>query len=371
MNLNDIKNFCEEKGYEPELVTPFEIPEDIVKEIKKIIVIGDIHGDYKLFKKILLKAKIVKEEKNKLVWIANEHYKGPVFIVQLGDQVDRCRPLNNTDMSCENPKITKDDEASDIKILRTSYDLDKQAYKSDGVSRFISLLGNHELMNVQGDMRFVSYKGRTVFEDYGEDFTEENYDSALEARKEAFKPGNSMAIFLACTRVSCLVIGKYLFVHGGIVNEMIKNNYIKNRNELQVIELFLKNWLLGKYTKEDIKEKKHNYIGSSSFFWNRVLGHIKPDTDYEEDVCQDNLSLVLEVLKVGYLFIGHTPQAYIHGIGINGTCKKDKNYVVYRADCGSSKAFTEITQGMHNLEDATKAQYCIIDPELDIIKIED
>ena len=53
--------------------------------------------------------KIAKLIDNNGKWIG-----GDTVVVQVGDQVDRCRPVDN---ECDHPKETVNDEASDIKIL--------------------------------------------------------------------------------------------------------------------------------------------------------------------------------------------------------------------------------------------------------------
>ena len=86
----------------------------------------------------------------KLEWIGNDTY-----IVQLGDQIDRVRPQN-----WDNNKLTIDsaykDEGSTLEIFYLFYYLDKLARESKG--RVFSIIGNHEIMNVEGDFRFVSLK---------------------------------------------------------------------------------------------------------------------------------------------------------------------------------------------------------------------
>ena len=47
---------------------------------------------------------------------------------------------------------------------------------------------------------------------------------ATKARAELFKPGNKMANFLACTRSMVLIIGSNIFVHAGLLPEIV-NKY--------------------------------------------------------------------------------------------------------------------------------------------------
>ena len=109
-------------------------------------------------------------------------------MIQIGDQVDRCRPFKTT---CNNPSATKNDEGSDIAILLLFNNLHKKASKYGGA--VISLLGNHELMNVMGNMNYVSYKGIMQF---GKTFEE-----GLEKRKELFSIGNKYAKIIGMYKI--------------------------------------------------------------------------------------------------------------------------------------------------------------------------
>lgn len=72
---------------------------------KRIIAIGDIHGDYKVMIKCLHIADLINHN-NK--WIGHDTY-----VVFVGDLNDRCR--KNNDFQCDEPH--DNDEASDIKIM--------------------------------------------------------------------------------------------------------------------------------------------------------------------------------------------------------------------------------------------------------------
>ena len=172
----------------------------VLPAVKRIIVIGDIHGDWKMTIETLMLAKVIDNNNN---WIG-----GKTVVVQLGDQIDRCRGHGS---SCEKPETTVNDENSDVKILEFFTELHNQAIKKGGA--VYSLLGNHEL-NVNGDLRYVSYKGLV---DFDQDKVLEN---GYENRKKAFEKGGKYANFLGCSRKGVLIIGSNLFVHGGIVPEL-------------------------------------------------------------------------------------------------------------------------------------------------------
>ena len=136
------------------------IPDTLGKR-KRIIAIGDVHGDLNLTINYLLISTVIKKTKDtkeilKVTYEdgTEENYKwigDNTIVVQVGDQVDRCRPTGGRgDMCIRDKKATIDDEHSDIKILDLFNELNKLAIKEDGM--VISLLGNHELMNYQGNI---------------------------------------------------------------------------------------------------------------------------------------------------------------------------------------------------------------------------
>jgi len=90
-----------------------------------IVAVGDIHGDYDNFKKVLTDAGLIDRRGN---WIA-----GDTRFVQLGDLPDRGP---DTD-----------------KIIAQMQKLQRQATKEGGA--VFALIGNHEAMNIYGDLRYV------------------------------------------------------------------------------------------------------------------------------------------------------------------------------------------------------------------------
>ena len=164
----------------------------VLPAVNRIIAIGDLHGDWNMTIESLKVAGVIDNDHN---WIGND-----TVVVQIGDQIDRCRGYL---YKCDNKNATINDENSDVKILRFFTELHKKAQKKGGA--VYSLLGNHELMNVMGDLRYVSYKGLSEFD--------ENNDmvQGRKKRRESFKRGNDLANFMACTRQSAIIIGSNLF----------------------------------------------------------------------------------------------------------------------------------------------------------------
>ena len=300
---------------------------DVLPAVDRIIVIGDLHGDWNETIKSLKLAKVID---NKLNWIG-----GKTVVVQIGDQIDRCRQL-----PCNRP--IKDDEDSDIKILKFFTKLHSQALNAGGA--IYSIIGNHELMNSTGRMEYVSYQNYMEFEkrpDNKEFLNGMPSDlKNMEARKWAFKPGNPLAEFIACTRKLALIIGDNLFVHAGIVPEIAqKYPNISDLNKL--LSLYLWDKLENPELYQDIfgsdvikgqtiinsSNRKHDFFKISPL-WNRQYGNLNNNSNS----CSKLLNPVKDVYKVNRMYVGHTPQM---NKGINSICNGDLWYT----DVGVSKAF--------------------------------
>jgi hypothetical protein len=317
-----IKSIDFKKLYE-QRCTGFQYTPSILPKVHRIIVIGDIHGDYKLTIDILKHSKVIEIKDDRIIWSGEDTH-----VVQVGDQIDKCKPLHNTSI-CSDQNETMNDEGSDGKILKLFSELQNQAVKSGG--NVISLLGNHEILNIVGKMSYVSYLGLKEFEEYTNGKTK--FNSGLDARKHAFSPGNEYGRLLGCTRNPSIIIGSNLFVHAGIMTSFMKELGITKRNDLEVINMGLRLWLMGILKKKYIRK----IISSShtSMFWNRILGSIPINVTLNDSRCLDNIDSVMKVLNINNIIIGHTPQPFVNSSGINSTCDEH----VWRVDTGSSTTF--------------------------------
>jgi len=235
------------------------VPQTVLKKADRIIVIGDIHGDYKALIKILYYAKIIDKRKQ---WIAfNTH------VVQLGDILDRGGRIYNYG-----------DEQSEYKILKLLFKLMKYSKRYNSGLHII--LGNHEIMNVMGDFSYVSPLGM-------QDFNNNRYNM--------LKPGGTIAKQLACNTNSILKIGNWLFSHAGVLPSIAEK--YKNIEEVNSI---IRNFLLG-------NTELHNDNDIFNLFTHRKYG---------QTVKCSNVKKALDLYDSKYQVVGHTIQKN----GINAVC---------------------------------------------------
>lgn len=288
----------------------------VVPAVKRVIAIGDIHGDLDAAVRSFRLAKLIDDERR---WIGSD-----TVVVQVGDQIDSCRPGPGNE--CHDEKIG-DDRADDVTVIQFFDEMNEKAKEQGGA--VYSLIGNHELLNAQGDFRYVSYQNMMGFDYQGET-----------DRYEAFKPGGSLATHLACTRQSLIVIGSTLFVHAGLLPSLmtrLDGLNLDNRSKLKYINSMVRKWLLGLLPKS-LQQTDLDWIEyhSDSPFWTRVYGTMNANLPAQDKICYESLQ-ALQILQLGQLVVGHTPQ-----VGVSKTCD-----TVYRIDTGVSKAFTS---GQHNLQ---------------------
>ena len=110
------------------------LAEETWSGVERIVAVGDVHGDYEQFTDLLRQAGVI-DKKDK--WAG-----GKTHLVQTGDIPDR------------GPETRK--------ILDLLMDLEKQAKKDGGMVH--PLIGNHEAMNMYGDLRYVTPEEFSSFE---------------------------------------------------------------------------------------------------------------------------------------------------------------------------------------------------------------
>lgn len=245
---------------------------------KKLIVLGDIHADYE---KLILALKKVKLINNKLKWIG-----GKTILIQIGDMVDGRARINSW----------KGD--NDLKVINFFIRLRIEARNSGG--NIIFLMGNHELMNYQGNF---TYSGDNGIKTFGNEQKRYKY---FRTKFKQFMKTSYLAI----------KIGDWVFCHAGIPS-IISNSF-------SIPEL---NSLFLEYLDNKLSptiEKKFLEITSSEIgiLTNRKFGGEKIN-------CKKTID-TLKNLKANHMVVGHTVQEKI-----NCVC----NHKVWRVDVGISRAF--------------------------------
>ena len=280
--------------------------------VEKIVAVGDIHGDYKAFIKILKGTGLIDKE---LHWIG-----GKTHLVQIGDVLDR------------------GDHAKEILDLLMK--LEKEAEEAGG--KVHMLIGNHEELNITGlvfnrgdeftTRQLVSflpdrYRERQVKKFrkiLGDNPTKKKgLDSSLDrdlmpfwenmlnelrtdrkhpARREYLRNFNKIHGKWIVQQNAVIKINNIIFVHGGISEKfsMWELKAINNRlrKELEDIRRAVMNSTLPKI--QDFQRQIVWEPGGP--YWYR--GYFEVD---EHDF-QENVDIILKNLNAEYMVIAHTPQ---------------------------------------------------------------
>jgi Calcineurin-like phosphoesterase len=122
--------------------------------VHRIVAVGDLHGDFSAWRDILRSARLI-DDKGR--WSG-----GDTILIQTGDAVDR--------------------GPNSLKIIEDLMRLQKEAARAHG--QLIAMIGNHEAMNLTGDLRYVS---TADFGGYADDQSVTRRDSVFDANKTAIE----------------------------------------------------------------------------------------------------------------------------------------------------------------------------------------
>jgi len=218
----------------------FSLPE-------KMLVVSDIEGNFKGFKSILTGSKVIDKNLN---WTFGKNH-----LVLLGDFFDR--GVNVTE------------------CLWLIYKLEGEARKQGGKVHFI--LGNHELMNLRGHLKYVRDKYLV------------NADTLKLGYEKYYTPDTELGKWLR-TKNSVEKIGNLLFVHAGIRVDFPKGYSINEINEN--VRKRIDKALTDNKLTHDI------FIGNEGPLWYRGIATGKES--------QQGVDATLAHFKAGKMIIGHT-----------------------------------------------------------------
>lgn len=358
----------------------------ILPPARRIIVIGDIHGDFDAAVKCLILADCiapiespdVKTVENmdsffkSLVWTG-----GDTQVVQLGDQIDRVRP-RKWDSNSISQTEAQDDEGSTLEIFYLFWHLNQLAQQAQPTPGAIHcIIGNHEIMNVEGNFSYVSsaefysfknhlshvyypnskypYHSRTLH-NTRQTQKSKGLPVGYQQRLYAFSPTGLCSNFMAQNYYTLLQIGNWLFCHGS------PTLYTLATYEIDLINTITAMYLLGldanisinssnntsnsiEYHFDKIMNNDTSFQEPTSLIWSRTFGEIHPVSTQKELIHMLNTILATYNKKnnnktiqntVTHIAVGHTPQIHNNKqLGINSIC----NGRVWRCDIGISKAF--------------------------------
>jgi hypothetical protein len=328
------------------------ISKDIKKEYEKgifegkfdnIHVIGDIHGDFFTFKRCLELTQCVSfddiiytdyinlkndyldvndgceyHSPDKIKW--NSEKKNSI-IVFAGDIVDRCRTAGLKFNYCVDTIM---DENCDYQMLNIIFKLDDEAKKYN--SRVLLVLGNHEIINLQNDLRYVSYKGKRD--------------------KKRLKNINKLLSQNIYRLFSIIRINNYVIVHGGINPYYIKKlNFNKDQEIIIQYNDLIRKHLLSNGDSDIFNNPKNS-------FWDRSLGL---ETNIDPIICselfeQNILNIPTQYFLNLKIIVAHCIQSLLSSpLGINiAHCDTYENRII-KIDVGMARTFNDYNYRNNNL----------------------
>jgi hypothetical protein len=261
--------------------------QELWQNVERIVAIGDVHGDYDNFKKVLTDAKLINRRGD---WIA-----GNTHFVQLGDLPDRGP---DTD-----------------KAIEQMQKLQRQAREAGG--KVHALIGNHEAMNIYGDLRYVhpgefaafrSSRSRENRSRYYEaevarlSAANENFeankafrDQWMEAHplgfvehRMAWAPNGDIGAWVIENN-AMVKINRVLFLHGGVSEKLLSMSIDEINNQVR-------DELNGNLPEEPgLSEAEDGPL------WYRGLA------SEDEAIEATHVDRVLSAFDVDHIVIGHTP----------------------------------------------------------------
>jgi uncharacterized short protein YbdD (DUF466 family) len=257
-------------------------------DVEKLVIIGDIHGDYDSYISVLREAGVINRRGN---WIGDDTH-----LVQVGDVPDR--------------------GPDTLKIIEHLQKLETQAKRNDGMVHV--LIGNHEYMNVVSDLRYVhpgEYKAMTsrnssrfrdayyqqvvasllnleeppVIDDAFKDKWYEDIPLGYVEHRLTWQPGGDINNWVS-THNSVIRINDMLFMHAGLGPIMLTMSLDDLNNQIRAE-------MLGALQPE-------NNLGDNEDgpLWYRGLAMNAETTE------SAHVEALLSTYGVKHVIVGHTPE---------------------------------------------------------------
>lgn len=230
----------------------FAVEPAVYEEPDTLLAISDIEGEFEGFRELLIGNGVISDR--------YEWKFGCGHLVLVGDFFDR------------GPNVTE--------CLWLIYHLEQEAEKAGGKVHFI--LGNHEIMNMNGDFRYVPGKylanAKLLSKEYNSFYTPETELGQWLASKNILEK-----------------IGPTLFVHGGISEEVLETGL-----SIEAINTLCRPWFFSEKSAKTSSDPilKVFFASEHSPFWYR--GYV------QGKATQEQLNKTLTAYGVQRVVVGHT-----------------------------------------------------------------
>lgn len=330
--------------------------------------IGDIHSDYCTFVVCLKLARVLDESFTSDTPIQYARWTGgESLVVQVGDLIGgECHSCD-----CEYSRTAEHHKAeciSWLRIMQLIVELNKQAHMI-GDGGIVTLYGNHEMRHVlaynelitsnspvrlrsqlppDADIKrsqkkqckyderacpFFKYSDDGEYDEWEqlthppkvlkhvhENEVKESGDLGYESHQRLFQPGGLMSDYLGCASLPVLIVGDWIFVHGGVVDRFLNHAIFQDipdpRKRIIFYNMLVRDYVLKEdkeafyflskgdrelYFHDMVEETDEDRTDMTSPIWNNRYGvKLKNDCSGLDDV--------LDRLQIGHMVVGHVPQ---------------------------------------------------------------
>ncbi|UCC73693.1 MAG: metallophosphoesterase [Gemmatimonadota bacterium] len=229
----------------------------VFDDVPKIFAVSDIHGEYEAMVDLLVNAGIVDDDL---------HWRwGSGHLVVVGDVLDR------------------GDKVSEC--LWLIYRLEQEAIRADGRIHFV--LGNHEVMAMQGDLRYVNQK---------------YFDGIARRTKimyqDLYGPHMELGRWLR-SKNSAIRLNGIIFVHGGIGPHIVERGL-----SLEEINAEAREHIDLRSYQIVFDDTPIFWYGSGGPFWYR--GYHEPKEGWYSLATPDDVQAILAYYGAHAVVVGHT-----------------------------------------------------------------
>lgn len=242
---------------------PWEI--ELNKNHSRIVVIGDLHGDFQALVRVLRKMDLIDKWTGR--WVG-----GNAIVVTMGDHVDRGSEAR--------------------RIFNLLFELQIQARKAGG--NITSVIANHELMHLAGNYVDLSDASERSYDDFAVGEVPGHY--------LVYRGNTALARYLRSLN-TLQKVGPYLFVHGGL------DEWATDINPEQ-LNATVRAWVKFYQGVGPRPPKETEWVvlktGKSPIWTRRTSSRYLRDKEIEP-LTQEAIESALKYYGCDHLIVGHTP----------------------------------------------------------------